>query len=59
MIISRICVLIVVFILISVGGMLLSKIFDDCSEFLLTPYIFACMGFSFFLCIYLVQKGVI
>ena len=59
MIISRICVLIVVFILISVSGMLLSKIFDDCSEFLLTPYIFACLGFSFFLCMYLVQKGVI
>lgn len=31
----------------------------DCSEFLLTPYIFSCMGFSFFLCMYLVQKGVI
>lgn len=59
MIISRICVLIVVFILISVGGMLLSKIFDDGSEFLLTPYIFVCLGFSFFLCMYLVQKGVI
>lgn len=59
MIISRVCVLIVVFILISVSGMLLSNIFDDCNEFLLTPYIFSCMGFSFFLCMYLVQKGVI
>lgn len=59
MIISRVCVLIVVFILISVSGMLLSKIFDDCSEFLLTPYMKICKGFSFFLCMYLVQKGVI